>query len=55
MKHFKNWLIMGTKYERYHISFKAFKQLFDSKTKKNPQELCFNSVKIWFQSEPIKN
>lgn len=34
MKHFKNWLIMGTKYERYHISFKAFKQLFDSKTNK---------------------
>lgn len=26
----KNWLIMGTKYERYHISFKAFKQLFVS-------------------------
>lgn len=37
MKHFKNWLIMGTNYERYHISFKAFKQLFVSKTKTIPK------------------
>lgn len=37
MKHFKNWLIMGTKYERYHISLAVFKQLFVSKTKTIPK------------------